>query len=40
MPQTQWADRDIIEQIRRVLLRLHRGQRVYIALSDTGWRII
>ncbi len=40
MSSTQWADRDIIEQVRRVLLRLHRGQRVYIVISDSGWRII
>jgi len=37
---TQWADRDTIEQVRRILLRLHRRQRVYIHLADTGWRII
>lgn len=38
---TQWAaNRDTIEQVRRILLRLHRGQRVFIALSDTGWRLI
>ena len=40
MPSTQWADRDIIEQVRRVLLRLQRGQRVYIVIGDSGWRII
>lgn len=37
---TQWVDRDKIEQVRRILLRLHRRQRVYIVLSDTGWRIL
>jgi hypothetical protein len=40
MSSTQWVDRDIIEQVRRVLLRLHRGQRVFIVIGDSGWRIM
>lgn len=37
----QWAaNRDTIEQARRILLRLHRRQRVYIILADSGWRIL
>lgn len=37
---TQWVDSATIQQVRRILLRLHRRQRVYILLNDAGWRII
>ena len=36
----EWWDHDTIGQIRRILLRLHRRQRVYIVLADSGWRIL
>lgn len=36
----EWWDRDTIKQVRRILHRLHRRQRVYIALSDSGWRLL